>query len=275
MNGNIREHYERHGYALIRNVYSSADLAAITREISTATDAHARELFSKGAITDLHAGAPFDRRLAALYAGRDMGVRMWDEVLSAATLAAFVTHPSLGEVIAEVLGPEAVFSGDFHLRPKLPESTLTSFPWHQDSQYYGAITEHLHIITAWVPLVDTDEQNGCLWIIPGSQRWGLLKGARGADQNIRTFEDVERRGTPVPVPMKRGDALIFSNLTFHASNLNLTKKVRWSMDVRYYARRDEAQMNPNERVAYEHFSQRLAASRRHPLALNVPAKGSI
>jgi ectoine hydroxylase-related dioxygenase (phytanoyl-CoA dioxygenase family) len=63
-------------------------------------------------------------------------------------------------------------------------------------------------------------------VIPGSQRWGLLAGALRPDLNIRTFEDVERRGKAIPVPMKRGDVLLFGNLTFHASKLNRTQGVR-------------------------------------------------
>ena len=63
-------------------------------------------------------------------------------------------------------------------RVKLPESEVTAWPWHQDTQYYGNPTQHLHVISVWIPLVDVDERNGCLHLLPGSHRWGLLGGAR-------------------------------------------------------------------------------------------------
>ena len=50
---------------------------------------------------------------------------------------------------------------------------------------------------------------------------------------MRSFEDVEARGTPVPVPMKMGDILLFSNMTFHGSKVNRSPQVRWSIDIRY------------------------------------------
>ena len=51
--------------------------------------------------------------------------------------------------------------------------------------------------------------------------------------NMRSFEDPEERGTPVPMPMKMGDILLFSNMTFHGSKVNRTDEVRWSIDIRY------------------------------------------
>ena len=258
----LRQQYERDGFCLLRGVVSPEELAPVEACIVAGVDAHAQSLHASGKITDLHSGEPFDRRLASIYRGRKAGMRMWDEVLSPSALNGLVRSPGVLDGLEVVLGSDVSFCGDFHLRPKLPDDTLTSFPWHQDSQYYGEQTQHLHIVTAWIPLVDVDLDNGCLWVIPGSHRWGLLGGARGDDQNIRTFEDVEKRGTPIPVPMKRGDVLLFTNLTFHASKLNLTQTVRWSMDLRYFATPDCARLNAKEQDALAFFSGKLQAHGR-------------
>ena len=91
------------------------------------------------------------------------------------------------------------------------------------------------MVSLSIPLVDVAEDNGCLYVIPGSHKWNLLKGQRGADNKVHTLEGVEQRGQPVALPMVPGDILLFSNLTFHTSKLNSSNSVRWSVDLRYVA----------------------------------------
>ena len=58
-------------------------------------------------------------------------------------------------------------------------------------------------------------------------------GERDSDGNMRAYEDVEARARAVPVPAKRGTAVVFHNLVFHGSGQNLSDRVRWSLDWRY------------------------------------------
>jgi ectoine hydroxylase-related dioxygenase (phytanoyl-CoA dioxygenase family) len=241
----IIEHYREHGFAVARGVISDGAFDPVIADIDRAVDQYARSQYEQGRIAERFSGLPFTTRLARLHEQAALTLRSWDELVDRATIRELVRDPGLVDALSDILGPDITFGGDFHLRPKLPDSELTAFPWHQDSQYYdapiavgashGSSTAEAHIVTAWIPLVDVDEENGCLWVIPGSHRWGLLQGHRGADLNMRTAEDLERRGTPAPVPMRRGDVLFFSNLTFHASQVNRSNAVRWSLDLRYYA----------------------------------------
>ena len=98
-----------------------------------------------------------------------------------------------------IVGPEVTQHGISVIRIKLPEDSRTSIPWHQDSHYYNAHktgrfeanTEHMRVVTTWVPLVDANLDNGCLWVIPGSHRWGFLSGARSETGQVLIPEDVE------------------------------------------------------------------------------------
>eukprot|EP01052_Picozoa_sp_SAG31_P043323 SAG31_NODE_7178_length_1764_cov_4.115405_2_plen_100_part_00 len=97
-------------------------------------------------------------------------------------------------------------------------------------------SEHLHIVTVWAPLVDTDLHNGALQLCSGSQRWGMLSGQRDEDGNMRAYgvdnvrrvEQAERVAAPCPV----GSAILFNNLVFHGSGPNCSDRVRWSLDWR-------------------------------------------
>ena len=55
--------------------------------------------------------------------------------------------------------------------PKLPNGG-TSTGWHQDNYYFGTDTDR--IISCGIYLEDSDLENGCLRVVPGSHRMGEI-----------------------------------------------------------------------------------------------------
>ena len=225
--------YQRDGYLIQRQAVPASDLEPLRGCIARQVDVYAREMFALGKVDRVYAELPFGQRLAALHKRNEIRLRSWNGPALGPELHALIHHPGILDALEPLLGPDISFNGDYHLRPKMPDSELTAFPLHQDSQYYGRPTRHAHIITVWIPLVDVDEVNGCLYLIPGSNSWELIGSERDKNQNMRSFEDVEARAAPVPEPMKMGDILLFSNMTFHGSKVNRSRDVRWSVDIRY------------------------------------------
>ena len=180
------------------------------------------------------------------------------EVLSEAVYDLCV-HPAVLDIAESLLGStEVTMNGDYWVRPKLPEEQLTTLPWHQDSDYYGAQTEPLHLLSIWLPLVDVDETNGCMQFIPGSHKWGLLPTVRQG-HHLAPTEDVEARGRVETLPMAVGDAVAFRNLTFHRSLMNNSVGVRWSIDLRY-----SVTGTPLDWLAQMGLHGFVARSREHP-----------
>ena len=245
--------YHDQGYLLLRKCIKLEDLASARVLITELVDRYARELFDNGKIASLHENESFDRRMCVINGEARLKARNWDltETSNIPDLFPLILHPMILDSVESLLGSEVAWTGSYVTRPKIPQHELTAFPWHQDSQYYGEPTQHLHVVSVWIPLVDTDEYNGCLYIIPGSHKWGLLKGERGADRNIITFEDVEKKGDPIALPMKVGDVLFFTNLTYHTSKLNSSNKVRWSVDLRYIVPPDAYVLTKREREGYK------------------------
>ena len=57
------------------------------------------------------------------------------------------------------------------------------FRWHQDSPYWAHFARHLdRLPNVMLALDDATEHNGCLRVIAGSHRRGLLPGSRGEEQ---------------------------------------------------------------------------------------------
>jgi phytanoyl-CoA hydroxylase len=124
--------------------------------------------------------------------------------------------------------------------------------WHQDLPYWPSppeTTGNLRqnqmakrillagIVTAWIALDDADVENGCMWMIPGSHRWGCrfdflhsFRG-RGFDSMPKDIEGRAIRLTPCPV--EKGAVHFHHSLTWHGSGENLSSRPRRAVTVHY------------------------------------------
>ena len=260
----MKDSYQQNGYLHVPQAIPPTDLEPLRACIHRQVGIYATEMFNDGKIKNPFDDLPFGQRLAALHRENEIRLRSWNQPALGPELHALIQHPGIVDALEPLLGPNISFNGDYHLRPKMPDSELTAFPLHQDSQYYGKQSRHAHIITVWIPLVDVDENNGCLYLIPGSNAWELIDSKRDKNMNMRSFEDPEERGTPIPMPMKMGDILLFSNMTFHGSKVNRTDEVRWSIDIRY-CRTPGTYTAPQEVLDGEEFMRaKLERTKRPP-----------
>ena len=229
-------------------------------------------MYREGKLSSCHEGESFGRRYAAVCEELGISPRSWDFGMFGPEFYDLYKPPRR----FSECGPPSPWTRGLErrharrLRTKLPGSVVTSFPWHQDSQYFDQLTigkkeKHtggMRMVTVWLPLVEATVENGCCWVLPGSHRWGLLDGVRGADLNVRMEEDVEARGTPVPVPLEPGGALFLSNLCVHTSKMNRTKECRWSIDFRYFPAPDRADLTAGERQAAEYAKKQDPGGRQ-------------
>jgi ectoine hydroxylase-related dioxygenase (phytanoyl-CoA dioxygenase family) len=95
--------------------------------------------------------------------------------------------------------------------------------WHQDEHFIP--TRDRSLTAAWIALDDATLDNGCLWVIPGSHRRGVLYPDR--DQDDPEYDCTEEAyGFPyteadaVPVEIPAGAALIFNGYLLHRSLKN-------------------------------------------------------
>ncbi len=82
-------------------------------------------------------------------------------------------------------------------------------------------------LSIWVPLVDVDEHNGCLQVIPGSHNFFQTQRAITIPSIFMQFDD-ELNQYLQAVPMKAGEACIYAHNLFHGSKPNKSGQVRVS-----------------------------------------------
>ena len=233
--------WENDGYLLLKNVVPMSAINGVRDSFARVVDGIIDELKADGIIEDEGSELPFETRfvqVAGEHANR-FG-RSWRNQV--ATPEVFEIHhaPRLINAIGQLTGTDVIGHPVFNARPKLPGQQLTVVPWHQDSGYFGTVSETSLIPTAWIPLVPVDETNGCLQVVAGSHRLGVVDHRTEAREGrfLEVLDELVDDSRIVTCPMEPGDALVFHNLTLHRSLPHTTSEiVRWAIDIRYL--RDE------------------------------------
>ena len=167
------------------------------------------------------------RAEAFRFASRSRGLSVDTQLIHrSALLRDFVTRGPQVALATELLGPNVCFTHQQYIIKHPDEKARTDVPWHQDSGY-GRLEPPLDL-TVWIALDDCTTDNGCLWVLPRSERRGLQPHA--ATNGVRGV-DVAEAGTPLP--MHAGDAVLFGGLLLHRSLPNRTDHPRVALYLRY------------------------------------------
>lgn len=99
----------------------------------------------------------------------------------------------------------------------------SEFNLHQDSTGLNEWKDSP--LSFWMPLQDTTIANGCMWFVPGSQKW--FSPYRGISFNAM-FDEHKDLLQPylVPIELKKGQALFFDNRIVHLSGTNESDQAR-------------------------------------------------
>jgi ectoine hydroxylase-related dioxygenase (phytanoyl-CoA dioxygenase family) len=134
----------------------------------------------------------------------------------------WLLNPRVGDVLAELLGrPALAVQSMYYFKPPGGKGQ----GMHQDNFYL--VSKPATCIAAWTAIDAADLDNGCLWVVPGSNHGHVLCPEKGGehwmnygDTHITKFP---REQKPVPVPVPRGATMFFSGNLIHGSGPNRTK----------------------------------------------------
>lgn len=101
-----------------------------------------------------------------------------------------------------------------------PQSEM---PIHQD---WTVVDEpNFDSVTIWIPLQDVNEQNGAIQVIDGSHRFSAELRSPSLDAPFKNVQSEMRKDLKL-LPMKAGEAFIFSQALLHASPPNMSSEPR-------------------------------------------------
>ncbi len=162
-------------------------------------------------------------------------------------------HPGMVDVLRGLIGANV----QLHHSKMLvkPPERGAPFPMHQDYPYFPH-TRHT-MLAASVHLDDADEENGCLYVVPGSHRLGPLESSDDGAHHLDPTEYPLEAG--VAVPARAGDVVFFNYLTIHGSGVNRSDRTRRNVLFQY---RDPADLPLN--AAHVNWGQGLMVCGHNP-----------
>jgi len=224
--------YHRDGFVVARGLVSKEEVAELER--------HAMDLFhGRVAVPGVEPPAPSATAEELLQ--RFTRVHMLHRV--DAVSERFLLHPRVLDVLEALIGPDvlALQTMLFYNPPGRGGQG-----WHQDAYYITTYPDTL--IGAWLAIDPADEENGCLWVAPGSRAEpihpgedpeggfvhsdGALAGLTTAanvshlDDEVNALAAVARKYEWVSVPVEPGDVIFFHPHLLHRSYPNRSTD-RW------------------------------------------------
>ncbi len=130
-----------------------------------------------------------------------------------------VIHEEFREPVQRIFADARIGGSSFLVKGCGEQSASTL---HQD---WCVVDEDLAgSLSVWVPLVDVDERNGALQVLPGTHR--MRRSIRSFDTSSRYLDFDEVGDLAVCVRASAGDAVVYAHDLFHGSRANVTDEVR-------------------------------------------------
>ncbi|MDW8367312.1 MAG: phytanoyl-CoA dioxygenase family protein [Abditibacteriales bacterium] len=154
---------------------------------------------------------------------------MWDDPFWLRLIA----DDRLLDIVEAFIGPNiALFASHYICKPGGDGLPVL---WHQDGYYWPL--EPMEVITVWLTVDDSDRENGCMRVIPGTHRPRTLYPHIRATTEAVLSQELEAHfvddSKAVDVEVPRGGISVHDPFLIHGSNPNRSSRRRCGLTIRY------------------------------------------
>ncbi len=143
----------------------------------------------------------------------------------------YMSLPIFRDICSRSYGPGTPISSFRAMFMNKPSNQGTKLPWHQDA---WTDLDRQPLVTLWTALDPATKANGCVEVIPGSHKMGLVNPSHNS--GFLSDEQVEKLCRPELVQYleaEPGEALLLHNWLLHSSDVNRTPVSRRAFSVCY------------------------------------------
>ncbi len=199
--------FQENGYAVIADALSESEIEALKSE----TTRLSRN--KDGLISGIPAAEPEMsdeaslRRVLCIHFPHKLSPLMHDAL----------SHPAIVETLISVVSPNVKCMQSMLF---VKASGKPGQAWHQDEDFIP--TRDRSLVGAWIALDDATVENGCLWVLPGSHKQGVLWPQKfhfdtRFDCTRESYNFPWRDEDSVPVEVRAGSIVFFHGYLLHRS----------------------------------------------------------
>lgn len=208
-----RQFFEENGYVIVEEAFAAQEVQALLQEAVAICRGEAGDVQG---LPDVQAGDSDDEVMA-----RTLCIHHPHKISE--RILGYLGHPAIVDVLTAVIGPNVKCMQSMLF---IKSAGKPGQAWHQDEDFIP--TRDRSLTGAWIALDDATVENGCLWVIPGSHKQGILWELAEQDDPDFDCSNVAV-GFPytdedaVPVELKAGSAVLFNGYLLHRSLPNVAK----------------------------------------------------
>ena len=145
---------------------------------------------------------------------------------------AHADHPDILDIVESLIGPDIkLFDAQLFMKP--PGGIEKTY--HQDSAYFPLAPQE--VVTCWTAMDDVTIENGCMYVIPGSHRSGILNHDQpwvvGDRKDMQVPDALIPWEQEVPLTLSAGGCSFHHGILLHRSGANTTSTSRRGLAVHY------------------------------------------
>lgn len=227
------QEYERDGFLRLGRVLDAASLKALQDEIDAIMLGQANLDYNRILMQlDSETGKYEDAgEQSKGHKGATLNYRKIQDLEFDALFLEFMQRPIFKNICDGIYGSETPIAAFRAMFMNKPARKGTLLPWHQDRWNY---LDRDPQITVWTALDPATKANGCVQIIPGSHKLGLLNPEHTSgyvsEENIQKHAPDEKIEY---LELQAGEAVLLHNWLLHRSDTNATDISRRAFSVCY------------------------------------------
>lgn len=205
--------YQEQGFLVIEDALNTAEIDQLVAEAAQICRGARGNIRGVMAATEDESDAEVMRRYLCIHFPHKVSEIMYQALAQQAIV----------DVLTSVIGPNVKCMQSMLF---IKASGKPGQAWHQDEFFIP--TRDRSLAGAWMAMDDATVENGCLWVIPGSHRHGLIwpqhnHGDRRFDCTGEAMHFPYTDDDAVPVEVKKGSIVFFNGYLLHRSLPNYAK----------------------------------------------------